>query len=782
MKLKNTAQDGKITALETADTTIRTEFAAADATTLQAAKTYADGVTPDLSAYSTTTQVDGKITTAIGNIPDASNSTKGLIETATISETTTGTDATRATTPAGVKAAIDAIPASTIASDTITTAMIKNNAVTGPKIAAGSISEAKLTSAVTNKYATKAEVGTAKTEAITAAGNATYDKATIDSKDSALGSRLDAYDALPNTGVVKTEQLTFYHDPNRIGGTASKSIYQIIDILKGVDGPNKTLFTTRQENSFVSADNFMPLTTEDIVINGETHQMLIASFPGNILDYTYLVLEFNDSDVQLSKSESIPIATIANGYDWVISDGQATEVNNKKELRVRIAYDAETDTSKVKFHQEPALESSSKVWLFISYLIKETAKSATQVALDDYSLTTDIDAKDTAIKDAAIADTDSKLESYYTKTESNSLNADLQAAINTKEDSTHIFTHLPNYFTGGFIGGPSGYITVDYLFSSGSLVEGNDGKITIDGTKYDIEVIFPGLNSSSGFFVFGIHPDEETETLSWFADKKIVLSGEVDGAMVEYTILGSTFTIENDGFEEEAFISPYTDDFTYDKVSALVKGLPFTLTITDADAEVKMYASKYDTIISDDAPINDVGFDGMTWIKNDGSNAHIRINGEWKPKTNPAEIDTKISAIKIVEKSIPVFANSAIEKEGGETGGWNFTHAADGADIKYLKVPDDDITPANLDTEEFNGISIQVPKTRWETADKIVVTATHGGQIFFSHSSPVYISDLTAGESNKVRVKTSGESKLKINLYLRRTKIMKEIQTIPAID
>lgn len=43
-----------------------------------------------------------------GDEPDASTTTKGIIEIATNTEHTTGTDATRAATPAGVKAAIDA--------------------------------------------------------------------------------------------------------------------------------------------------------------------------------------------------------------------------------------------------------------------------------------------------------------------------------------------------------------------------------------------------------------------------------------------------------------------------------------------------------------------------------------------------------------------------------------------------------------------------------------------------------------------------------------------------
>ena len=137
-------------------------------------------------------------------------------------------------------------------------------------------------------------------------------------KDREQDAKIDAAGTLLVAGQVKTTQKTFYHDPNRINGAEGLPMYQIIDILKGSDANAKRLYTQRDIRSFVSADDFMPLTTEDIVVNGETHEAIVATFPGNILEYTYLVVEYNDSDVQLSKSETIPIATIANGFDWKI--------------------------------------------------------------------------------------------------------------------------------------------------------------------------------------------------------------------------------------------------------------------------------------------------------------------------------------------------------------------------------------------------------------------------------------------------------------------------------
>ena len=53
----------------------------------------------------------GNVSVSGGSTPaDASTTVKGIVELATTAETTTGTDTVRAVTPAGVKAAIDAIP------------------------------------------------------------------------------------------------------------------------------------------------------------------------------------------------------------------------------------------------------------------------------------------------------------------------------------------------------------------------------------------------------------------------------------------------------------------------------------------------------------------------------------------------------------------------------------------------------------------------------------------------------------------------------------------------
>ena len=200
----------------------------------------------------------------------------------------------------------------------------------------------------------------------------------IREKDREQDEKINAAGTSLVSGQVLTAQKTFYHDPNRIGGNEGQAMYEIIDILKGSDANAKLLYTERQAGSFVSANDFMPLTTEDFTVGNETHEALVASFPGNILEYTYLAVGFNDSDVQLQKSELIPIKTIANGFDWILSDARAQENDFKRELRVRIAYDETENISKVKFHKERvpgSRDASTAVYLFTAYLIKETAKA-----------------------------------------------------------------------------------------------------------------------------------------------------------------------------------------------------------------------------------------------------------------------------------------------------------------------------------------------------------------------------------------------------------------------
>ena len=63
--------------------------------------------TTDLFDPETQDALDLRYSAGGSIIPDASTTVKGVVELATTGETTTGTDTVRATTPAGVKAAVD---------------------------------------------------------------------------------------------------------------------------------------------------------------------------------------------------------------------------------------------------------------------------------------------------------------------------------------------------------------------------------------------------------------------------------------------------------------------------------------------------------------------------------------------------------------------------------------------------------------------------------------------------------------------------------------------------
>lgn len=175
---------------------------------------------------------------------------------------------------------------------------------------------------------------------------------------------------------IQLEQLIVYHDPKRINNEASERLSLVIDDIKAGSGSDYDLYTTRQNGSFVSAANFIAPTTEDLVIDGETHELLVISFPGNVLEYTYLNVEFNDNASEIAKTETIPITTIANGFDWVVEDAREQTSLFKRELRIRIAYDQATNTSQIKIHKEPVPsqnDAASPIFLFIVYLIKESA-------------------------------------------------------------------------------------------------------------------------------------------------------------------------------------------------------------------------------------------------------------------------------------------------------------------------------------------------------------------------------------------------------------------------
>ena len=115
-----------------------------------------------------------------------------------------------------------------------------------------------------------------------------------------------------------------------------------------------------------------------------------------------------------------------------------------------------------------------------------------------------------------------------------------------------------------------------------------------------------------------------------------------------------------------------------------------------------------------------------------------------------------------------MFANRSIKKTGTAEGGWQFKAANTG----FLGVGIGQETPNEPDDTSTDtrhkGISIAIPKAKWNDMDKILVTASHAGQIIMTNLPPIYKEDLTAGTS--VRLGTSGTARLKIDLYFEENK------------
>ena len=130
-----------------------------------------------------------------------------------------------------------------------------------------------------------------------------------------------------------------------------------------------------------------------------------------------------------------------------------------------------------------------------------------------------------------------------------------------------------------------------------------------------------------------------------------------------------------------------------------------------------------------------------------------------------AATNTKISGIKIKERTKRVFANSALKTTDGDTGGWLFK----GSYTNLLAVGNLEETPPDDDSLQFKGLSIAILKTEWDKMDKVVVTATHSSQVAYSPYF-IYKEDIPSGEANKVRLGVSGTGRTKMNIYFEESK------------
>ena len=121
--------------------------------------------------------------------------------------------------------------------------------------------------------------------------------------------------------------------------------------------------------------------------------------------------------------------------------------------------------------------------------------------------------------------------------------------------------------------------------------------------------------------------------------------------------------------------------------------------------------------------------------------------------------------LKIVEKSVRVFANRGLKEATTGEGGWRFIQN----NPSLLNVSGSLETPTDAaSTNAYKGISIGVSKTNWDKMDKIILTAAHANQVWLGTSAPVYKADLIAGE--KVLVGATGTGRIKIKLYFEEDK------------
>ena len=161
---------------------------------------------------------------------------------------------------------------------------------------------------------------------------------------------------------VKYSPSVIFHDPSRSAGNHGVALSEVIAQIEA----NNPLYTQRQSGSFVSAENFNPLTVETVTYGTISAKALVVTYNGNLFNEQQLIkLEFIDSTGELTKEYLFPPSTIQNGFDYVISDALANSSIHKKEVRVRIIFDSASNKTKIFIHQRPVSDPPPAVYLFI---------------------------------------------------------------------------------------------------------------------------------------------------------------------------------------------------------------------------------------------------------------------------------------------------------------------------------------------------------------------------------------------------------------------------------
>ena len=182
----------------------------------------------------------------------------------------------------------------------------------------------------------------------------------------------------PNTPLPRTTQQVDYdntviwHDPRRIRDEESDRLNDVIDAIEN----SNPIYTERLDGSFISPDEYLAPTTTRRLHRGEEHKVLVLNVKGNAFTrFRKLFVELNDQVFLAPKVFGINLSVIENGFDWVWSDGQATEADTKLELRIQVVYDSAADETRVNIHREPipnAQQDTYPLYLFVLYFENAT--------------------------------------------------------------------------------------------------------------------------------------------------------------------------------------------------------------------------------------------------------------------------------------------------------------------------------------------------------------------------------------------------------------------------
>ena len=142
-------------------------------------------------------------------------------------------------------------------------------------------------------------------------------------------------------------------------------------------------------------------------------------------------------------------------------------------------------------------------------------------------------------------------------------------------------------------------------------------------------------------------------------------------------------------------------------------------------------------------------------------------------KKNAAEI-AALKARTVKEKSVRVFANRALKfptlSTGSSAEGWRFAqnnrsflNVGRGTSQESGETPEEAAS-----TTVYKGISIDIPKERWNIMQKIVGKASHANQVVSSTFAPIYKDDMVAG--TKYLFGYSGSGRIKAMIWFEEDK------------